>query len=86
MGGCRQGSSHALARELTGSNVLRLTCTATGAGTRVTFGQAGSAEPLTVDLARLRQVMADRPHKDATAQPKPRSGLRPGPSRPLGPP
>jgi hypothetical protein len=38
--------------------VLRLTCTASGHATRVSIRQAGQAAYLTVDLARLQQILA----------------------------
>jgi uncharacterized protein YndB with AHSA1/START domain len=38
--------------------VLRLTCTANGAGTRVHIHQADSPSALAVDLARLQQALA----------------------------
>jgi uncharacterized protein YndB with AHSA1/START domain len=52
------------------THVLRITCTTTGAGTRVHVRQAGPATPLTVDLARLGQAL--------TAGPRPGT---PGPAR-----
>jgi uncharacterized protein YndB with AHSA1/START domain len=67
------------------THVLRLTCTATGAGTQVNICQAGPAQPLAIDLARLRQVMAGRPHQDAAAQTKPRSGPASRSGRASGP-
>jgi uncharacterized protein YndB with AHSA1/START domain len=42
------------------THVLRLTCTTAGAGTRVHIRQAGPAQPLAVDLARLGQALATR--------------------------
>jgi len=39
------------------THVLRITCTTAGAGTRVHIRQAGPAQPLTVDLARLSQAL-----------------------------
>jgi uncharacterized protein YndB with AHSA1/START domain len=43
------------------THVLRITCTTTGAGTRVHVRQAGPAAPLAVDLARLGQALTTRP-------------------------
>lgn len=53
------------------THVLRVTCTATGGGTRVHVRQAGPAGPLTVDLARLGQAI--------TAGPAPAPGQAAGP-------
>jgi uncharacterized protein YndB with AHSA1/START domain len=60
------------------TNVLRITCTATGAGTRVHVRQAGPAGPVTVDLARLRQAITARPPHDTAP-------AAPGPGPPSGP-
>jgi uncharacterized protein YndB with AHSA1/START domain len=43
------------------THVLRITCTTTGAGTRVHIRQAGPAAPLAVDLARLGQALTPHP-------------------------
>ena len=40
------------------THVLRITCTTTGAGTRVHVRQASPAAPLTVDLTRLGQALS----------------------------
>ena len=62
------------------THVLRLTCTTAGAGTRVHVRQAGPAQPLAVDLARLGQALSARP------QPGPARDDQPPPSTsPRGP-
>jgi uncharacterized protein YndB with AHSA1/START domain len=66
------------------THVLRVTCTAAGAGTRVHVRQAGPAAPLTIDLAGLGQALtAGPPH--GTAQADPRPGPPPGPGQAAGP-
>lgn len=62
------------------THVLRITCTAAGAGTRVHVRQAGPARPLAVDLARLGQALTTRPPPGPAAPGRP----GPGPGRPGG--
>jgi uncharacterized protein YndB with AHSA1/START domain len=57
------------------THVLRLTCTTSGAGTRVHVRQAGPAQPLAVDLARLGQALTTR----SPARPRPARDDHPHP-------
>jgi uncharacterized protein YndB with AHSA1/START domain len=61
------------------THVLRITCTTTGAGTRVHVRQASPAAPLTVDLTRLGQALATPPQPGTPGPARPRRGrgLRP---------
>jgi uncharacterized protein YndB with AHSA1/START domain len=49
----------------THTHVVRLTCTASNAGTQVRIHQSGDTAPLAVDLARLRQALASSTEKAA---------------------
>ena len=61
------------------THVLRITCTTTGAGTRVHVRQASPAAPLTVDLNRLGQALTARPQPGTPGPARRRRGrgLRP---------
>ena len=56
------------------THVLRITCTTTGAGTRVHVRQASPAAPLTVDLTRLGQALTARPQPGTPGPARPRRG------------